>query len=243
MKLTVQDVGRMFGAPERQIERWIRDEGMPHHRVHGQDFFHHAELLEWANARGIRIAAEAPASVRPPAGSPGFADALAAGGIHHGVPAADRETLLRAVVERLPETSDLDRDLLFEILLARESAGSSGIGEGIAIPHVRAPIVADVDHAFISLCFLDRPIDFGAIDGKPVHTVFTIIAPSIRAHLSLLAKLSATLHDPEVREAMSSRAPAGRILAAARRAELAFGLRSSGAPAEGGEDGDREEAG
>jgi PTS system nitrogen regulatory IIA component len=243
MKLTVQDVGRMFGAPERQIERWIRDEGMPHHRVHGQDFFHHAELLEWANTRGIRIAAEAPASVRPPAGWSSFTDALTAGGIHYGVPATDRETLLRAVVDTLPETSDLDRDLLFEILLARESAGSSGIGEGIAIPHVRAPIVADVDRSLVSLCFLDRPIDFDAIDGKPVHTVFMIIAPSIRAHLSLLSKLSATLHDPEVREALSARAPADEILAATRRAEIAFARRSLAELAEEAEEADREAAG
>jgi PTS system nitrogen regulatory IIA component len=241
MKLRVQDVAKMFGVNERQIERWIRDEGMPHHRVHGQDWFHHAELLEWANERGVRLTGEAPASVRPSAGLPGFADALVAGGIHYGIQATDRETLLRAVVDRLPETSDLDRDLLFEILLARESAGSSGIGEGIAIPHVRAPIVADVDRALVSLCFLEQPIDLGAIDGKPVHTVFMIIAPSIRAHLSLLAKLSATLHDPEVREALAARAPADRVLAAARRAELAFSLRSNGAG--GHEEGDREEAG
>ena len=70
--------------------------------------------------------------------------------------------------------------------MARESLGSTGIGDGIAIPHVRNPIVMHIPRPTITLCFLEHPIDFGALDGQPVHTLFTIVSPTVRAHLHLL---------------------------------------------------------
>ena len=48
----------------------------------------------------------------------------------------------------------------------------------------------------MALCFLETPIDFEAIDGKPVHTLFTIVSPTIKAHLNLLSKLSFGLRSP-----------------------------------------------
>jgi PTS system nitrogen regulatory IIA component len=222
MKLTVRDVARMFDASEAAVERWIRHDDLPHHRVHGQFRFHRAELLEWANQHGIRLGGDAPISSpsslrggRPPR----FAEALAAGGIHHSVPATDRESLLRAVIDRMPIAEEMDKDLLFEVLLAREKSGSTGVGDGIAIPHVRNPVVLQVDEPAVTLCFLDHPVDFGAIDDKPVHTVFSIVAPTIRVHLFILARLAAALHDEGFRHAVTSRAPAEEILERARDAE------------------------
>jgi len=232
MKLTVRDVARVFDASEATIERWIRDDGLPHHRVQGQYRFHRAEIVEWANRRGIRIAGDPPASLRHADAAPRLADALLAGGIHHGVPASDRASLLRAVVERMPLVDEPDRELLFEVLLARENAGSTGVGDGIAIPHVRSPIVLPVDRAAVTLCFLAQPVEFGAIDGQPVHTVFAIVAPTIRLHLHLLARLAAVLHDEELRRAVRERAPAPRLLALARAAEDRF---VAGAHEEGGD--------
>ena len=212
----------MFDVPERTLERWVRDDGMPHHLVHGRELFHRTELLEWANERGIRIAKEAPASARSGVRPQSFSDALARGGVHHAVPASDRDSLLRAVIERMPVTEDTDPDLLFDLMQAREDAGSTGVGDGIAIPHVRTPIVLPVEHATVTLCFLEKPVEFQAIDGKPVDTVFTIVSPTIRAHHSILGRLSALLHDPEFRQVVVERAPAEKIVGAARRAESRF---------------------
>ncbi len=222
MKITVRDAARMFDAPERTIERWIREDGMPHHRVHGQYRFHAAELLDWATRRGIRLAEEPPASARLGAPRAKLAEALERGGIHYDVPAADRDALLRWVSDRLPVADEADRDLLYEVLLARETLGSTGVGDGIAIPHVNTPVVVSVDHPVVSLCLLARPIDFGAIDKKPIDTVFTLAVPNHRAHLALLARLSAVLHDRDFRRALKERAPAETILALARTAEAEF---------------------
>lgn len=223
----------MFDVPERTIERWIRDDEMPHHLVHGREMFHRSELLEWANERGVRIAKDPPSSVRSGVEPQSFSEALARGGVHHGVPATDRESLLRAVIARLPLPEDVDPDLIFDLMLAREKTGSTGVGDGIAIPHVRTPIVLPVDHATVTLCFLETPVDFEAIDGKPVDTVFTIVSPTTRAHHSILSRLSGVLHDPEFRRAVIARAPTEELVDAARRAESRF----ASVPAEIGTNG------
>jgi PTS system nitrogen regulatory IIA component len=222
MKLAMQDVTRMFDVPEATIERWIRDDELPHHRVQGQIRFHRADLLEWANQRRIRLASDPPASVHRSRSGPMLSDALAAGGIHYSVPASDRESLLRAVVDRMPLEDEGDRELLFDVMLARENAGSTGVGDGIAIPHVRNPVVLPVDHAMITLCFLAKPIDFDAIDDKPVHTVFALVAPTIRVHLFLLGRLSAVLHDEAFHRALIERAKPEVLLDLARDAEERF---------------------
>ncbi len=220
MRLTVHDVAKMFDASERTVQKWIR-EGMPAYRVHDQYRFNRAELLEWATSRGIRIAGNAPVSARTDPAMPHFAEALASGGIHHDVPGTDRDSVLRAVVERMPLTDEMDRDLIHDVLLARESLGSTGVGDGIAIPHVRSPVVIHAPKPSITLCLLAQPVEFGAIDGRPVHTIFSMVTPTVRSHLHLLARLSSALHDRAFRDALVKRMSKEEILAAARRAEVA----------------------
>ncbi|MGH7294653.1 MAG: PTS sugar transporter subunit IIA [Polyangiaceae bacterium] len=219
MNLSVRDAARLLSASERDVYRWIREGSIPVQRVGDRYRFHRAELLEWATSRGIRIA---PDEFRAPdangAAPPSLADALERGGIHHAVPNGDRETALRAVVARMP-IDEADRDLVLDFLVAREELGSTGVGDGIAISHVRNPIVLHVADPSITLCFLEHAIDFGAIDGKPVHTVFSMVSPTIRGHLALLSRIAGALHDPAFRAAVMERAPRERILAEARRFE------------------------
>src|SRR6266404_1536990 len=97
------------------------------------------------------------------------------------------------------------------------------VGHGIAIPHVRNPIVLHVARPMITLCFLERPIDFGALDGKPVHVLFSLISPTVRAHLRLLSRLSFALHDPAFKDAVTRQASREEILREARRVEDSLG--------------------
>ena len=80
--------------------------------------------------------------------------------------------MLREFVARLPLPPEQDRATLLSVLEAREAMGSTGIGDGIAIPHVRNPIVMHIDHAFVTLALLRQPVEFDAIDGQPVHALF-----------------------------------------------------------------------
>ena len=96
---------------------------------------------------------------------------------------------MRALVARLPLPPEQDRDTLYSVLEAREAIGSTGVGDGIAIPHVRNPIVLHVDDPFVMLALLQTPVEFGAIDDQPVHALFMVVSPTVPVHLRILAEL------------------------------------------------------
>lgn len=221
-KVTVRDAAQLLGVPEKTIYRWIDERGLPVHRVHGQFRFNRAELLEWATNHGVRVSAdlfsEPEQDDRP---LPTLVSAFEAGGVHSLGGGSDRESVLRQVVEVLRLPDEVDREFLFEVLLARESLGSTAVGDGIAIPHVRNPVLLHVRSA-VALCYLEEPIPFGALDGKPVDILFVLVTSSSRSHLSLLSKLSAALHDEEFRAALKRRAKREEILAVLRRVEAGF---------------------
>ncbi|MCK7470162.1 MAG: PTS sugar transporter subunit IIA [Desulfomicrobium escambiense] len=66
-------------------------------------------------------------------------------------------SVLRSVVAAVPLPADVNRELLLQMLLARESVGSTGIGDGVAIPHARNPIVMHLPRPLVCLCFLEQP--------------------------------------------------------------------------------------
>lgn len=91
-----------------------------------------------------------------------------------------------------------DREL-FEALLQRERLGSTGIGEGIAIPHGRMPGIERLVGLFART---EKPIDFDALDGQPVDIIFVLIAPEGAGadHLKALARVARVLRNQSVLE-------------------------------------------
>jgi PTS system nitrogen regulatory IIA component len=220
MKLTVREAARVLAVPESQVYRWVESGELPCTLMNHQPLFNRPELLDWATVRRLPVAFELFENEEDdPARTPHLADALARGGIHQDVPGADLPAVLRALVGRLPLPEDADREALLAVLLAREALGSTAIGDGIAIPHVRSPLVFPGTPAAAVLCFLARPIPLPA--GPPVQTLFVLVSATIRAHLQLLARLSVALLDPGFKAAVLRRAPAQQILAEASRIEAA----------------------
>ncbi len=89
----------------------------------------------------------------------------------------EREGLLREMVTKLRENEELteaDVEPVYEALLERERLGSTGIGKGVAIPHIR---YEGVDHVVVGVGRSANGLDFSAVDGEPVKVVFLIIAP------------------------------------------------------------------
>jgi nitrogen PTS system EIIA component len=228
MQLTARDAARLLGVPEETLERWLRTGELAATRVNEQYRFNKIDLLEFATARNLEISPELLAEVEQPA-LPSLAEALRAGGVHRGVSGADKATILRAVVDRLPLPGPADRDLLHRVLLAREALGSTGFGNGIAIPHPRNPIVLRIQKPEVAICYLDRPIDFEAIDGKPVHTLVTLVSPSTRTHLHLLAVVAASLRDRAVLAKLKAKAGLEELLPEIARVEAELGKRTGAA--------------
>lgn len=220
MQLTVRDVCQLLKAPESKVQRWVREGGLPHHRVAGQVRFNRSELLEWATRQRIEMPPELLAAPQQEAThQPGLVEALEAGGVFHGLAAADKASTLQAVVGKMPLPPDVDRGFLLRMLLAREELQSTGIGEGVAIPHTRNPIVLQVPKPAITLCFLAKPVEFDALDGKPVHALFTLVTAAVPTHLHLLARIAFGLRDSGFKQAVASQASREQILTEARRLE------------------------
>lgn len=219
----------MLNVSEKTIYRWIKDGTLPAYRVAEQYRFNRAELLEWATARKINVS---PQLFEEPEGRdaplPSLSEAVQAGGIYYRIGGSDKPSVLRSVVDvmRLPDS--VDREFLLQVLLARESLGSTGIGDGIAIPHVRNPIVLHIATPMITLCFLDHPIDFGALDGKPVSILFAIVSPTVRAHLRLLSRLAFALRDDALQSILRQQGSRDEILRGIRLAETRLGQPHTG---------------
>jgi PTS system nitrogen regulatory IIA component len=225
MDLTVRDAAAIFDVPESRIYRWIHEGDVPTREVNGQHFFDRTELLEWATVRRVKFS---PDLFRQSSGTPtatageSLIDALQLGGIVSGVGGSTKPEVLKEVVDRMSLPHDFDRSALYQLFVAREAAGSTGVGDGIAIPHPRHPVVLPVGQPALSICFLDRPIDFGAADRQPVHTLFVLVSPTIRAHLRMLARVACALRDESLRSVLARRGSADDLLREIRRVEEAF---------------------
>jgi PTS system nitrogen regulatory IIA component len=221
-KLTVRDAAALLNVSEKSVYRWIKQGVLPAYRIDDQYRINRTELLEWATARKMHVSPEIFSEPELEGGpAPTLEEALRAGGIHYRIKGRDKALVLRAVVEVLDLPDDVDREFLYQVLLAREALGSTGVGDGIAIPHVRNPIVLHLTSPIVTLCFLEQPVDFGALDGQPVHTLFTLISPTVRAHLHLLSRLAFVLRDPGFSAAVREQAPPDAIRGALRAAEAA----------------------
>ncbi|MCB1378384.1 MAG: PTS IIA-like nitrogen regulatory protein PtsN [Alphaproteobacteria bacterium] len=115
------------------------------------------------------------------------------------VKAQNKKQLLLELAQAMAARVAIDHRIIFETLLTREKLGSTGIGQGIAIPHGKIPTLSRVYGLFARLSV---PIDFDAIDGQPVDLVFVLLAPDHAGadHLKALARISRLLRDPSVVE-------------------------------------------
>ena len=104
--------------------------------------------------------------------------------------------IAQAIAEQYPQ---LDADTIFNQLIARERLGSTGIGDGVAIPHCRLP---GCEHAIGVLCTTDPAVDFDAVDRQPVDLLFALLVPedAEQEHLETLAEIAALFSDSRVRE-------------------------------------------
>lgn len=226
MQLTLRKAASYLGVSESTARRWISERALPVHEVSERLYLNAVELWEWAAEHGVAVSRSLLEHARrSPDVVPPLSELLRAGGIVYDIDASAKRDVLREFVAQLPLPPEQDRATLLSVLEAREAMGSTGIGDGIAIPHVRNPIVMHIDHAFVMLALLRRPVEFDAIDGQPVYALFMAVSPTVPVHLRILAQLGFVLRDTALRTMLRDRAPAEDIIG---RIEMLEASRTTG---------------
>jgi nitrogen PTS system EIIA component len=123
-----------------------------------------------------------------------------------------KKQALQEIAAKAAALTGLGDRAILEILLQREKLGSTGVGNGVAIPHGKLP---KLDRVFGLFARLERPVDFEALDGQPVDLVFLLLAPEGAGadHLKALARVARLLRDPEVARKLRSSTDAETLYA------------------------------
>jgi len=136
-----------------------------------------------------------------------------------GIPGDTREGILSALSDRVAAAGFVkDAGQLAARLLDRERLGCTGLGGGIAIPHCK---LTDIDRVAIAVASTERPVEFGAADGKPVDLVFLVVSPAnaAAAHLQALARISRLLRVPGVIDSLRQASTREGLIAVLREAQ------------------------
>lgn len=224
MYLNLIQIAESFGVSESVVEGWIRHEGMPHTPDRGRILFDRAQVVQWAATRGLVTRA----GFLSPENSV-FATAchleplLRAGGIWRDLESADVPGTLAKIVGALPGVTPPIRQLLVQRLRAQGGVTWAPIGGGFALPHPSARVSLGRDSGTVGLLLLRHPFPEAkpTPDDAPVTRMFFFIAPSPRAHLDLLGRLTRLLVQGGLRELIEKGASDAEIYSTAAAADAA----------------------
>ena len=220
MNLSVKDAASLLQVSEKSIYRWIKQAAIPAYRMQGQHRFNRSELLKWATSKHMEVSPEAfnePEIDKLP--MPLFSEALENGGVFYRIDGQTCDEVLAQVSHHLRLPEDTDQKYLERALVEREKLASTAVGDGIAIPHLRVPLFTQVIRPSVTLFFLENPVDFRSLDGRPVNILFTPLAPTQKIHLYLLSKLGFLLKNRSFKNALLKQENREIIFATLREAE------------------------
>jgi mannitol/fructose-specific phosphotransferase system IIA component (Ntr-type) len=134
---------------------------------------------------------------------------------------ADRESVLGELVNQISELAGESeaRQTLLRALHEREQLHSTGIGDGIALPHSRNALVGLVDHPILILARHASGIPYDAIDAMPARLFFLVVAPTVTQHLAILSRLSRLLRDPKLRKNLLAAQTADEVIGIIKQTE------------------------
>src|SRR4030095_10029840 len=195
MYLNIIQLAESLGVEETVVEGWIRNEGLPCVRDSSRLLFDRSQVVVWAAERGL--AARAGFLAPAPAKGSGISleKLLRTGGICRKVAPPKFMSVFEEVLSRLPRTTPLIRNVLTQRMRLPNGVTWAPVGGGWALPHLRSHVALGGESGLVALLLLDPGLEIPEppTDGVPVTRLMFFIAPSPRAHLELLAKLSTAL--------------------------------------------------
>jgi nitrogen PTS system EIIA component len=224
MHLNLIQVAESLGVEESVVLSWVRHEGLPCVHDTGRMLFDRAEVADWATERGLAAKAgflAASAANGHAADENEIQRMLERGGIWRGImPSAVRGTIAQ-VLANLPGVGLEIRKMLAQRATAPDAITWAPIGDGFALPHLRSRVALGREAGLVALLVLQQALEIPeeTPDGIPITRLLFFLAPTPRAHLELLAKLSMAV----------SRGPfGGRVKAGAPDEQIFSALQHSG---------------
>ena len=155
------------------------------------------------------------------AGSVSLSELLSPARINLNLQSNDREAVLEELVNQIPELAAQpeSRQTLLRALHEREQLHSTGIGDGVALPHSRNALVGLVDHSLLVFGKHQSGIPYGGIDEVPARMFFLLIAPTVTQHLAILARLGRVLREPKLRQGLLAAEKPEKVIELIRQAE------------------------
>ncbi|MBS0621140.1 MAG: PTS sugar transporter subunit IIA [Verrucomicrobia bacterium] len=202
MDLKIKDVAELLSVSETTIRRWLSDGKIPAYKLNHQYRFSRMEIENWMMRCKLKGQQPHPhfqeKQIYPPE-----EEHPARGGMHHfclyraihqgdvlsNIIGGTKEEIIRNTTLAIASKLGVDPEVLCELLLDREALMPTALNNGIAVPHTRDFVESGpLDRVFV--VFPEAPIPFGALDEKPVHTLFFLFAGNDKGHLQILAKLA-----------------------------------------------------
>jgi PTS system nitrogen regulatory IIA component len=194
MDLEIKDVADLLSVSETTIQRWISEGKIPSYQMQDQYRFSRLEIEDWIMQHKV-----ASQEATPPSrgGMQHFClyRALHQGDLLLHNEGSTKEGVIRSAMRAIAPQLNADAEILSELLLDREQMMPTSLNQGIAVPHTRDFLhQGPADRIFV--VYPQSPLEYGALDGELVHTLFFLFATTDKGHLQLLAKLAHFASDP-----------------------------------------------
>ncbi|WP_075883314.1 PTS sugar transporter subunit IIA [Candidatus Protochlamydia sp. W-9] len=222
--LKIRDVADLLNVSETTIRRWVSDRKIPSYSINKHHYFSRTEIENWvishkfdknqSNSPFTQSIKTTVAEKKPATGgSKQFSlfRAIHKGDVLYNLSGKTKEEIIRKTMKKTAKNLNVDAEVMTELLLDRENMMPTALNNGVAIPHTRDSLHAQ--HDAIVVVFLDKPLEYGALDGKPVNTLFFLFAADDKRHLHLLAKIAHLSSQPKALEFFKTKPSKDKLLA------------------------------
>jgi nitrogen PTS system EIIA component len=139
------------------------------------------------------------------------------GGVYYNISGVGSEEIFADLSRQVALPKGLSPEVLCAGLCERERLMTTAVGNGIAIPHPRTPSVGSVEDERLFVCYLDKPVPFGAMDGKSVYVLFVILSASSETHLKTMTALSFLLQKEAFRVILRKKPDTKELISAIKQ--------------------------
>lgn len=219
MDLKIKDVADLLNVSEKTINRWLTEGKIPSYQINQQYLFNRNEIEDWVMNQKIPDVSPERTTTTILDNAPlkggvkqfSLYRALHKGDVLVNVPGKNKEEVIRNTMQKVSKHLNLDPYGISELLLDRERLMPTALNNGLGIPHTR-DFLLNAHYDVVLVAYPEKAIEYGALDGQPVHTLFFLFACDDKRHLHLLAKIAHLTSQPSTLQFLQTKPDKDELL-------------------------------